>query len=279
MTTQDDAFFLLSKLAWGLLSPGNIIIIAVILGVFFLVLNKEVIARRILIPTALFSFIIMIYPVSDYLMAPLEHRFKAPKSLPTDMDAIIVLGGGEDLQRSLSWNRAELGNGGDRYIGAADLASLYPDIPVIFTGGNGTLRLQESNKEAHLAQQLLTSVGIEEKRIIIESDSRNTYENFINLKQLLPKVRHDVSYGRYFLVTSAYHMPRSVGIARKQGIDVVPYPVDYYSNSDELRYFTLDLSQHLKVLEKAWREWLGLTAYYYYDKTDEWFPAPDTENN
>ncbi|WP_311195277.1 YdcF family protein [Thiomicrorhabdus immobilis] len=238
-------------------------------GVVFLVFNKISAAKKILIPTGLVAFVLMAYPISDYLMKPLEERFSTPSVMPEKIDGIIILGGGEDLKRSLSWKVAELGLGGDRYIGTASLALAYPNVPVIFTGGSGLVSLQNSEGEGALARQILTTIGIQESRLIIESKSRNTYENFKYTKVLLPKPQ-----GTYLLVTSSFHMPRSVGVARAQGINVIPYPVDYRTNADELRIFDFDLFDHLKALEPAWREWVGLTVYYFTDKTANWFPKP-----
>ncbi|MDX1796186.1 MAG: YdcF family protein, partial [Hydrogenovibrio sp.] len=75
----------------------------------------------------------------------------------------------------------------------------------------------------------------------------------------------------------AFHMPRSVGIARKFGIHVIPYPVDFRSNSDALRSWNFDLFDHLKTLEPGWKEWLGLTVYYWTGKTANWFPSPQKD--
>lgn len=269
---MDNLFFLASKIGWAMLSPGNLIIFAGTLGVILLLFNNISGAKKLLIPTALIAFVLMAYPVSDFLMKPLEERFKKPDSMPAYVDGIIILGGGEDLKRSVSWQVAELGLGGDRYIGAANLATLYPRAPIIFTGGSGLVNLQDTQGEGALAKEILTTIGIRAHRLKIESQSRNTYENFKYTKALLPK-----KDGVYVLVTSAYHMPRSVGIARNQGINIIPYPVDYRTSSDELRSFDFDLFDHLKALEPAWKEWIGLTAYYLTDKTYTWFPAPDDE--
>ncbi len=275
MLNFDDLFFLLSKIGWAFLSPGNLIIFALSLGALLLVFNKIGAAKTVLIPSALVSFIVMAYPVSDYLMQPLEARFAMPTNMPEHIDGIIMLGGGEDLKRSLSWQVAELGAGGDRYIGAAALAKKYPKAPVIFTGGSGSISLQNTSGEGSIARKILTTIGIDAKRLIIESKSRNTYENFKNTKPLLPKFSKGEAKGTYFLVTSAFHMPRAVGIARQQNINVIPYPVDYHSNNETLRQWDFDLYDHLKALEPAWREWIGLTVYYYTGKTDTWFPKPN----
>jgi len=265
---MDHVFFILSKIGWALLSPSNIILILLILGSTFLLFNKIQNAKALLLPASLAGLIVLVFPIGDLLIQPLEQRFQAPETLPKKIDGIIVLGGGEDLKRSLSWGRPELGIGGDRYIGAKELATHYPKAPVIFTGGSGSMQLQNTEGEGSLARQLLTTMGIANKRLIIESLSRNTYENFKFTKPLLPKAQ-----GTYFLVTSAFHMPRAVGIANKQNIHVIPYPVDYRSSSEKLRHMDVDFFDHLKSLEPAWKEWIGLTVYYWTGKTSDWFPA------
>lgn len=267
---MDNTFFVLSKLAWGLLSPTNLIVLLMVLGTVQLVRNKVSTAKKILIPTAIISFALLAYPVGDYLMHPLETRFTKPTELPNTIDGIIILGGGEHLKLSTSWDTAEIGSAGDRFIGAAILAQHYSNVPVIFSGGSGLLRFDTSTTGGDIAWSLLLAVGINEDRLIIESQSRNTNENFTLLKSKLPK-----DSGQYLLVTSAFHMPRSVGIARQQNIDVIPYPVDYYSNKPALRQWDFSLFDHLQVLEPAWREWIGLTVYYWTGKTSEWLPSPE----
>jgi uncharacterized SAM-binding protein YcdF (DUF218 family) len=70
-------------------------------------------------------------------------------------------------------------------------------------------------------------------------------------------------------------MPRAIGIARQQGLNVIAYPVDYRSNKAELRQWDFNLYEKLEVLEPAWREWIGLTVYYVMGKTNQWFPMPE----
>jgi len=265
----DDLFFIISKLVWGILSPTNLLVLLMVLGTFFLMKGAITAAKRVLIPTALIALLATVYPVGDLVIYPLESRFSKPELLPEQIDGIIVLGGGEQIKTSVSWQSAELGAGGDRYIGAAVLAKHYPTAPVIFSGGNSFLRLQGLGAEGNIAQTLLTAVGIEPSRLIVESKSRNTNENFILIRPLLPE-----TIGTYLLVTSAFHMPRAMGMAREQGLDVIAYPVDYRSNQPELRLWSFNLHEHLGALEVAWREWVGLTVYYLTGKTDQWFPAP-----
>lgn len=268
---MDSIFFILSKVVWAFLSPSNLIIFLFAFGTLLVLLNRARLAKIILLPTSIIALAMVAYPFSHFLMAPLESRFAQPENLPAEIDGIIVLGGGEDLQTSLSWGRPELGLGGDRYMGAKELATHYPNAPVIFTGGSGSVQLQESAGEGSVARSLLIRLGIPENRLIIESQSRNTYENFKLVKPMLPKPN-----GTYLLVTSAFHMPRSVGIARKQGVNVMAYPVDYRTSLPEMRNLDFNYYDHLDALEPAWKEWIGLSVYYLTNKTSDWFPAPVT---
>lgn len=270
----DNLFYFMSKIAWALLSPSNLLIFLFVLGTLLIIFRRRSAALKILVPTSLAGLMITAYPVSDWLMEPLETQFSKPETLPTEIDGIIVLGGGENISVSISWNSKEVGLAGDRFIGTKELAQIYPNAPIIFTGGVGQLAMHshlQSSLESQtmpLGAQILHSLGIDSSRLIIESLSRNTYENFKNIKTLLPK-----DTGRYLLVTSAFHMPRSVGIARKVNINVIAYPVDYRSTHESLRSIDFDFYGHLQALEPAWKEWIGLTAYYWTGKTSEWLPS------
>ncbi|MFT3953062.1 MAG: YdcF family protein [Piscinibacter sp.] len=126
--------------------------------------------------------------------------------------------------------------------------------------------------EAGAAERLFIALGVAKERITIERDSRNTWENALLTRQMLqPKPGE-----RWLLVTSAWHMPRSVGIFRVAGFDVVPYPVDFESrNTDrEIRRPILPMSRGLDLVDRMAREWVGLLAYRVGGRTDALFPAP-----
>jgi uncharacterized SAM-binding protein YcdF (DUF218 family) len=270
---MDEVFFLISKLGWAIVSPGNLIIILMTFATIMLLLNNVTIGKWILTPPMIANFLLMVYPVSDSLLSPLETRFSKPIPLPQNIDGIIVLGGGEKLKQSLSWHTQELGNAGDRFIGAAVLAKYYPNAPIIYSGGSKLLRpVQNGKNEVNIAQKLLTAIGISKDRLIIESQSRNTAENFLFMKRKLLNLN-----GAYLLVTSAFHMPRAVGVARQQSINVIAYLVDYMTNNKQLRQWGFDYIGHLEILNLAWHEWLGLTAYYWTGRTSEWLPRDISE--
>lgn len=265
---MDDLFFVVSKIIWGLLSPSCLLMWLLILATVLLWLNYVSAAKKLLLLLSVVGFGIMAYPVGDNLMYPLESRFEKPATLPENIDGIVVLGGAEQLKLAKSWNTAAIGDSAERILTAAELARQYPTVPVIYSGGSNLLQMPDLDHEGLSSLQLLKQAGIGEQRIVMETHSRNTYENFKMIKPILPKPE-----GRYILVTSSFHMPRSVGIAREQDFDVIPYPVDFRSNQPENRYWDFDMFEHLDVLETAWHEWLGLTAYYVTGKTSAWLPA------
>jgi uncharacterized SAM-binding protein YcdF (DUF218 family) len=108
-------------------------------------------------------------------------------------------------------------------------------------------------------------------RVVFERESRNTYENVIDSKALVHPAAGEV----WLLVTSAFHMPRAVGLFRAQGWSVVPYTVDYLTGdgSDDPAA-GVDFEDHLGRASLALKEWLGLIANYWLHHSDSWFPAP-----
>ncbi len=127
---------------------------------------------------------------------------------------------------------------------------------------------------ADIHRQLLEMAGVPAEQIYIEENSRNTLENLQNLQQLLPN-----GDAEYLLVTSAFHMPRSIGIARQLGLNVIAYPVDFRSQRSAQRQWDFALFEHLHTLELATREWLGLVVYYFSGKTSQLLPGRMTDTD
>jgi uncharacterized SAM-binding protein YcdF (DUF218 family) len=267
---MSDVFFVLSKLVWGIISPLSLALILFIVAVGLLWLNRLVLARGILTFLAALGVLIWVYPVGDWMIAPLEMRFPVPE-LPEEIDTIIVLGGAEQLKISASRQQAAVGEGAERILFAASLSQSYPDAKIIYSGGSNLVQMPDLPSHETI-QTLFQQAGVEKGRLLIEGDARNTDENFRLIAPLLNN-----KSGHHVLITSAFHMPRAIGIAQKQGIEVLAYPVDYRSHPATYRYADFDLSGHLDVLNTAWHEWLGLTVYYLTGRTDTWLPSPKNE--
>jgi uncharacterized SAM-binding protein YcdF (DUF218 family) len=129
-------------------------------------------------------------------------------------------------------------------------------------------------KEADFVGAIFESLGISKARLMMERRSRNTQENAEFSKALASPKDGE----RWLLVTSAFHMPRSIGVFRKAGFNVEPYPVDWRVGevADLLTFSTVALDG-LGRTDIAVREWLGLVAYRVTGKIDELLPGPTSE--
>jgi uncharacterized SAM-binding protein YcdF (DUF218 family) len=169
------------------------------------------------------------------------------------VDGLILLGGAGSQRKASQWRQPELNESGDRYLAFMALARQYPEAQLVFTGGAGGM-LGQKFSEADMARQLFSDHGIDHERVLFEGKSRNTYENATLTKQLV-----DPAPGEHWLlVTSAWHMPRSVGVFCKADWPVIPYPVDHISNPDYLLRVDLGFAEHLWNLAFGLKEWVGL---------------------
>jgi uncharacterized SAM-binding protein YcdF (DUF218 family) len=125
--------------------------------------------------------------------------------------------------------------------------------------------------DADTAPRLLTALGVAPERLILENRSRNTHENAVFTKELVtPKAGET-----WLLVTSAFHMPRSMALFRKAGFEVRPWPVDYRTSGVEgFGVFRDNAADALQNTTVAIREWIGLLAYWLSGRIDEPFPGP-----
>ena len=142
---------------------------------------------------------------------------------------------------------------------------------LVFTGGTAELAQPEGLDEARGVRALWLALGVPETRMSFETRSRNTYENATLTRALVQPKPGET----WLLVTSAAHMPRSVGIFRAAGWPVTAYPVDYRTSGTpyDFRPTTQAIDQQRK-LEVAAHEWIGLLAYRLTGRTATLFPAP-----
>ncbi len=208
--------FVLSKVLFFLLSPVTWLGILLLIILF---LNETKLKRNLKI---LFVIIAVLFTnpyvyrkaVMIWQTAPVELNSK------TTYEAGILLGGfsGYDIS-----NRGFFNPASDRFIQAANLYHQGIIKKIIMTGGNGTLSNDEPAESLFVYDQLLKN-GIPKEAIVLESNSRNTYENAIFTKRIVDSLKIT---GPLVLITSATHMPRSEKLFRKAGFVIQPYPCDY----------------------------------------------------
>lgn len=265
-----DVFYVMSKLFWFVASPDHFLILFT--GIAALLISRgSKWGMRFLMTSIVLSLTILFLPVADILLRPLEKRFPAPTNSLENIRGVIVLGGAERGDLGLTWQVAQFNNAAERMMAIPALARAYPQADIVFTGGSGSLLHPEVVASSAMAAWFKAQ-GVE-GRVLWEKESRNTFEN----ATLTEKLLGGVPKGRWLLVTSAFHMPRSIGIFRLRGWDVVAYPVDYYSKTADALRIEPKYWQHVRDLSIALKEWIGLIVYHYTGKTAALFPAPNLD--
>ncbi|HLI99909.1 MAG TPA: YdcF family protein [Bradyrhizobium sp.] len=264
-------FFFLSKTLGILLLPVNVLIVAVVVGALLLRTRRAALGRRLLTASVLLLALCGFSPIGKLLIAPLEQRFPPWDPSRGSPDGIVVLGGAIDPDQSAAQGRAAFTRSADRFVAAAMLARQYPKVRIVYAGGNANLISDDSAKEADFALSAFENFGIARERLIAERNSRNTAEN-----AAYAKVAANPKPGeRWLLVTSAFHMPRSMGLFRKAGFAVEAYPVDWRLRGRR-HLFAVSFSalDGLERTDVAVREWIGLAVYWAVGKIDNLLPGP-----
>jgi uncharacterized SAM-binding protein YcdF (DUF218 family) len=264
-------FFFLSKTLGTMLLPVNFLIGVGLLGAILAATRFTVLGRRLLIAAMVLLALCGFSPLGKLLLYPLEQRFPPWDAARGAPDGIVVLGGSIDPELSVTRGRPVFVRSADRIVAAAALARQYPKARLLFSGGNANLVSDDSAKEADYALSVFESLGIARERLISERRSRNTQEN----AEFSKAIANPKDGERWLLVTSAFHMPRSVGLFRKAGFAVEPYPVDWRVGraADLLRFSTIS-PEGLERTDIAVREWTGLIAYWATGKIDTFLPGP-----
>ena len=263
-------FFVVSKVAWFIVNPGNLLLIMLGLGGWLLWTRWRRAGRWLVSLAVLAALAMATLPLGTRLYLPLENRFPVAADLPERIDGIIALGGVVNQFVTQARGQVALGGAVERLTEFAALARRYPDARLVFTSGSGDLFRQDV-KEADVLGPFLDVLGLDRGRILFENQSRNTYENAVVTFGLVkPKPGE-----RWILITSAFHMPRAVGCFRRAGWRVIPYPVDFNFRGDETFDVSFDFAGGITSFAGGVHEWLGLTVYWLTGKTDTFLPAPD----
>ena len=267
---EASLFFILSKTLGALLLPTNFLIGVGVVGAVLMVTRFAALGRKLVMASVLLLVVCGLSPLGTMLLYPLEQRFPPWDAARGAPDGIIVLGASIEADLSAAHGTPVVRSAPDRIIAAAALAHRYPNARIVFSGGSANL-LSNDAREADFAGAVFESLGIDKSRLIMERRSRNTLENAEFSKALVVPKEGE----RWLLVTSAFHMPRSVGLFRKAGFAVEPYPVDWrVGGRGDLLSFTNIATDGLGRTDLAVREWMGLIAYRATGKIDDLLPGP-----
>jgi uncharacterized SAM-binding protein YcdF (DUF218 family) len=263
-------YFLTSKIIGFFVVPSNFIVTLALCGLLLRRTRFAKFGMRVAVTSILLFLIVGIIPVGTALLLPLENRFQpwdATRGTPT---GIIVLGGAIRPKVSIQRGEISLTGAAERLIAAVELYRRYPTVRVVFAGGSANV-VFGGRSESEFAAIFLERVGVPRDHIEFESSSRNTMENAVNAVHfVMPKPGE-----RWLLITSAWHMPRAIGLFRKAGFSVEAYPVDWQTGGwGDLATLSFAPLEGLRHLDIAAHEWVGLIFDRLSGRTATLFPEP-----
>lgn len=240
-----------------LFSPLVIIFVFLLAGWFLSLFLKK--TGYAVMSCGMILFIIFgIFPVGPNLMVYLEKQYGQQASLEDDdPDGIVVLGGAFRTDHSVLHDTVVANDNIERVLEAVRLNQVYPRAFLVFSGGNG---MADKNlpPESVVAERFMEEMGFSQNTVIYEERSRNTYENAVYTKELVLPLDSE----QWVLVTSAYHMPRSVAVFKAAGWDIKPHPTDFRTDMEYSWMPSLtDIHKNLNMADLALHEIGGMFIY------------------
>jgi uncharacterized SAM-binding protein YcdF (DUF218 family) len=248
-------FFELSKLLWIVAMPLNALCLLALAG-FVLLPFKIKLGKCLVIGSMATILFLGIIPVGPMMITWLERHYPPVKELPGRVDGIIVLGGMFESYLSQTHGHISVNDHTDRVICFAELAKQYPRAVKIFSGGSGDY-LHPDTRESTDAKQFMALTGLN-RGILYEERSRNTYENALYSKELAKPEAGE----NWIVITSGYHLPRTMGIFEQLDWPVIPYACDQKTDGTYSPFERMpNVTYNFMMLNIATRELLGSIMY------------------
>lgn len=244
--------FICQKILSSLTLPLPIALILLFLGLcFFWLTHKKCITNFFLTSGFLVLVVSSLGFLPSTLLNSLEHHYQPIKSLPHNINKIVVLGGGVRSDPTMPANTQLKAASLSRLIEGIRLYHLYQSqhqsVTLILSGG----RVFGSPAEAGVMQNIAVILGVHLSDIKLEAGSRDTHEEALYLKKQIGKQP-------FLLVTSAYHMPRAMALFKKLGLKPIAAPTQYMAYFDKNRFDAyLPSANYLVMSDVALHEYLG----------------------
>jgi uncharacterized SAM-binding protein YcdF (DUF218 family) len=247
-------FFELSKILQFLISP--LIWILILLLTALIIKNRKKSVRLVISALCMFFFFSNSFIVDEFI-----RMTETPMVYDEQLgyyDAGIVLGGGM-VTIDRTGDRLIFQDNTDRVLQAIHLYKAGRIKKILLSSGSGSMVFKDM-LEGALLKRFLIDDGIPQKDILVDSISRNTYENAVNSAQIL---RDSLPGGKYLLITSALHMSRARACFIKQGIIVDIYPVSKRTGQRryDIGFLLVPNVENLEMWENLLHEWFGFIVY------------------
>lgn len=249
-------FFLLSKILGYLTQPVVQLAILLLLGLF---ISKAKWKQLFRLAFLSFFFLYTNPFIANELMKWWEYDPILIAEIPAETNTAVLLSGIAATDQP-PFDRVHLHKGADRIMHPVQLYKEGKLSYLIAAGGSGKM-IADSLTEAGQMKRVMRVAGIPDTAILLEENSRNTFENAQATARLLQK-KSDL-HQPVLLVTSAFHMRRAKACFDKVGVPVVPFSVDFYATYAPYTpdgYFVPSQGA-LDTWKILMKEWVGLLAY------------------
>lgn len=234
-----------------------------ILAASLLACRKPALAHRLVWCAVALLLLLGWQPLPDLLTRRLENQYAEipPQADLRNYVGMVILGGStESSYVAAAHTQPGLNDAAERMTAPLAMLRNNPHLRVLYTGGGSAVQTGVLS-EAQRAQMFFDSMGLSRPRVEYESASRTTHEN-ATLTAQLPGV--DMTQ-RWLLVTSAWHMPRSMATFAKAGWNVTAYPVDFRTGL-ATPWTEYSLGYGIRSWQLLLHEMLGWLAYRLTDR-------------
>lgn len=243
--------FYTKKLISAFLLPLPFSLLWMLLGILFILTQTDRLRNICFIIGFVILSVFSFNPVATALLNHLQNQYAPLINPPADATEIVVLGGGvsggKNYPPNLTLGTASL----SRLVEGIRLFKLiqknHPDAKLILSGGRVFLAPSVAGKMKNTAVML----GVDEKNIILENGSEDTHQEALYLQKI-------IGNARFILVTSAYHMPRSMDLFQAQGMHPIAGPTQFLGYRDESTLWYIPTTSALILSDIAIHEYLGI---------------------
>ncbi|HEV7348001.1 YdcF family protein [Telluribacter sp.] len=250
-------FYFLSKSLDFLLMPFSLALLLLI----YALLSKKKSRARGAVGAAL---LILYLSANSYLVSRAynwwEYPYQTIASVRQTYDVGVVLTGGMISVPTLKADHPSFGNHADRFLQAYLLYKAGKIRKILISGRDHPAFMARNLGDGQLAAALLVQWGVAPGDVLLEGTSRNTRENALNSAAIL---KEKFPGGKYLLITSSFHLRRSLGCFEKAGIRAASFPSDFYGGdfTPTVRQLLVPDPEVLGYTHLLWHEWVGYAVY------------------
>ena len=249
-------FFFLSKTLSYLVMPLTIVVVCLGLS---LLLRHKVWRKRLRWCGLILLLVFSNEFIANELMKSWEVDTPAFNSMPKYKLGIVLTGA--VIPQLKPDDRVYFQKGADRVVHTVQLFKLGLIDKILVSGGSGRL-IDIQEREADKFKEVMVLMGVPDSVIVLENQTRNTHESAVEVKKMLSTLGYKSD--DCLLITSAFHMRRSLACYRKVGLTVDAFSVDFYAHQGNYYpdAFVVPKLDALIVWHKLVREWVGLAVYW-----------------